>query len=113
MLGSQNAHKGGYYGRNFKPDETQDLEAASGGLSDEVALLRVMIRRVVELATGGGSSGDLEKAIAALNTLGTAATRLANLLKTEKKLAAGDSEMSKALNKALDDVLAELRGNKP
>ena len=111
--GNHNALKHGFYSRNFKPAEAEDLEAASAeGLHNEVLMLRVMIRRVVELATNQVQGAGLGNAIAALNTLGTAAYRLAYLLEAEKKLAAGDSETSKALDKALDDVLLELKGSK-
>ena len=115
--GNLNALKHGFYSRNFKPSETEALEAASlEGLHSEIVLLRVMIRRVVEAATNQeaeGSEADenpLEGSITALDTLGTAATRLANLLKAERKLVGDPSASPEALNKALGVVIAEYRG---
>ena len=109
--GNQNALKHGFYSRKFKPSESESLEAASvEGLRSEIVMLRVMIRRVVELATNPEKEPSLESTIAALNTLGNASGRLAILLKTEKQLAGNQSESPLALNKALGEVIAELRG---
>jgi hypothetical protein len=109
--GNRNALKHGFYSRNFKPSETEAVEAASiEGLHNEIIMLRVMIRRVVELATDPESDTSLESAIAALNTLGNATTRLARLLGAEKKLALDQSKSPEALNQALGEVIAELRG---
>jgi hypothetical protein len=118
--GNTNALKHGFYSQHFKAAEAMDLEGfPQESLQDEVAMLRVMIRRVVELASNPEDSystdhrGDLENAITALDTLGTAATRLARLLSTEKKLAAQNGKVSDVLHQALGDIISELKGSNP
>ena len=49
--GNWNAFKHGFYSKRFRPLELSDLDTALGdGLEDEIALLRVIIRRVFECA---------------------------------------------------------------
>jgi hypothetical protein len=120
--GNSNALKHGFYSQLFKAAETRDLEGyTQEGLQDEVAMLRVMIRRVVKLASnpetdgadhrsGTGQPGDLGSAITTLDTLGRAAARLGQLLNTEKKLASQNDEASRTLYQALSDIAAELKG---
>ena len=51
MLGNRNALKHGFYARKMIPLELSDLDTALGdGLTDEIALLRVIIRRVFDFA---------------------------------------------------------------
>jgi hypothetical protein len=112
QTGNTNALKHGFYARHFKPLESADLETAMlDGLQNEVAMLRVMIRRVVNLASSGEAASDFETAIVALNTLGAASTRLAGLLRMERMITGDNTQVSGVLSKALDDVLSELRGS--
>ena len=98
----------GFYARDFQPDEIEDLEAAlSDGLSDEIAMLRVVTRRVFSLAKG---VDDLKEAYAALNALSIASTRLANLLKTQMALGgAMNEQVFEAISEALTEVMEEMR----
>ena len=98
----------GFYTRDFQPDEIEDLEAAlSDGLSDEIAMLRVVTRRVFSLAKG---VDDLKEAYAALNALSIASTRLANLLKTQMALGgAMNEQVFEAISEALTEVMEEMR----
>ncbi len=109
--GNKNAQKHGFYSKNFKPMEAEDLDFESPeSLRNEAAMMRVMIRRVVELASGPESGTNLEEAITALNALGSASVRLASLLRAEKNLAAAKSNTAEAINQALAEALAEMRG---
>ncbi|HEX9029600.1 MAG TPA: hypothetical protein VF823_10540 [Anaerolineales bacterium] len=102
-----------YYKRVIKAADADDLEAAaSHGLQDEVWLLRAYIRRVVEMADASGET-SLGQAILALDKLGTAAMRLGRLLMTQQSLGKEQDEFSAALNQALEDVIADLRGERP
>ncbi|RPI23015.1 MAG: hypothetical protein EHM70_23070 [Chloroflexota bacterium] len=101
--GNANALKHGFYSRRFKSGEVQDLETANpNGLKDEIAMLRVATRRVMDLADG---LDTLDEAIVVLRALGLAASRLAGLLKTQKALSgpAGDGA-----NQAISDALGEI-----
>ena len=113
QAGNTNALKHGFYSRHFKPIEDADLETALiEGLQNEVQMLRVMIRRVVDLSSKGEAAANLETAISSLNSLGIASTRLASLLKMERLIGGKSSQVSEVLTRALDDVLSELRVNK-
>jgi len=82
--GNTNALKHGcFYSRRFNPLEVNDLDVAlREGVEDEIALLRVTIRRVFDLANEKGE--DPETWFKALSTLGLASTRLAGLVRTQE-----------------------------
>ncbi len=89
--GNTNALKGGFYSPRFANLELSDLDTALGdGLADEIALLRVIIRRVFDYANDHESQ-TLETWSGSLNTLGAACTRLAGLLRTDQILGGSSS----------------------
>ncbi len=101
--------KDGYYSHRFRPPESSGLEKIpeGKGLLDEITLLRVLIRRVFEAAHG--EEDNLETWMKSLQTLGTACTRLAALIKLQKSMKGGeDSELAAVLNRALSEVTQEL-----
>ena len=105
--GNFNALKHGFYSRRFSSLELRDLDTAlADGLDDEIALLRVTIRRVFDLATDEGE--DSETWFKALSTLGMASTRLAGLLRTQKIIQGDTSSVASALSQALGEVCDEL-----
>lgn len=116
--GNVNAVKHGFYSRRFRDIEAADLEGAlQDGLGDEIALMRVMIRRVFEYANEEagdlGSSGKspsecLAAWSGALSALGAASTRLAGLLRTQKLLGGNEGDVMAALRTALSEVTQEL-----
>jgi hypothetical protein len=102
-----NAVKHGFYSRRFDKLETSDLDIALlDGLDDEIAMLRVVIRRVFNYTHSVDQ--NLDTWSTALSTLGSAATRLAHLLRTQKLLGGADKDMSSALSQALSEVTKEL-----
>ncbi|MDO9087999.1 MAG: hypothetical protein Q7U53_17465 [Anaerolineaceae bacterium] len=104
--GNANAVKHGFYSRKFRDLESQDLETAlRDGLGDEIALMRVMIRRVFDYAND--NAGDLEGWTGTLSALGAASTRLAGMLRTQKLLGGNNSDALDALSKALAEVTSE------
>jgi len=104
--GNTNAVKHGFYSRKFRDLESEDLETAlREGLGDEIALMRVMIRRVFDFAND--NAGDLEGWTGTLSALGAASTRLAGMLRTQKLLGGSDSEALSALSQALGEVTRE------
>lgn len=105
-----NAFKHGYYSRLFRPLEADDLEAIlRDGLEDEIAMLRVITRRVFELAD---NEEDIESSIKTLSALGVAATRLARLLEAQKSLGGGDRTLQ-LLSQALSEIRDERREKWP
>jgi hypothetical protein len=108
--GNLNALKHGFYSRLFRACEANDLDGDdSGSLQHEITLLRVMIRRTMELADG---IDDLKEATRALDALGAAAGRLANLLRAEKSLNTSQSQLADEISIAIQQVNQELRSRK-
>ncbi len=98
---------GGFYGSQFSAVEVRDLTKSSQhGLNDEIALLKVAIRRFVQQTLA--SSEDIEDSVKLLNTLGSALGRLARLVVSNRKLE-GDQSEDSALQKALKEVLHRIQ----
>ena len=96
--GNLNALKHGFYSRQLNSMEVLDLSVMSEGLVDEIALMRVLIRRVFEAA---GEDLSLEAWSRLLGTLGLASTQLASLLRTQKVLTGrGGGDIAAALSAA-------------
>ena len=74
------------------------------GLKDEIAMLRSLMRRVAALADGGCETPDL---LRVAETIGSAGTRLAALLKAERELSG--SEVASALDQVLEEMIDEIR----
>ena len=99
--GNVNAWKHGFYSRRFKALEIRDLEAVlHNNLDDEIALLRVMIRRVFEFADKEAETLDDWESV--LTTLGAASTRLAGLIRVQ--------HLSTGKSQNIEDLLAEAIG---
>lgn len=104
--GNINAIKHGFYSRRFRDLEAEDLETVPvEGLEGEIALMRVMIRRVFDYAND--NAGDLEGWTGTLSALGAASTRLAGMLRTQKLFAGSKSDALSALSQALGEVTRE------
>jgi len=106
--GNWNALKHGFYSKRFKPLELSDLDTALGeGLEDEIALLRVIIRRVFEYADDEDSQ-DLDTWCRTLNTLSAASSRLAALLRTQQSVCGGSTSVLDLLSEAIGGISHEL-----
>lgn len=107
----------GFYASSYDEREMRDLASlktgAPVGLQEEIAMLRVVIRRVFEQANrvaAGEDEASKELAVWSriLANLGTAAARLATLLRTEKQIAEQDDTAARALSQAINEVLKEM-----
>jgi threonine dehydrogenase-like Zn-dependent dehydrogenase len=105
--GNLNALKHGFYSRQFRDQENLDLEAIlAEGLDDEIAMLRVAMRRYFEVAAG---IDDIEVLANTVGIMGMAATRLASLLRVRKLIGGGDEEkLLKTINQAIAELTEEL-----
>jgi hypothetical protein len=101
--GNLNALKHGFYSKHFQRSEVKDLEEI-GDLKEEIQMMRVVTRRLLEAAKDCKEVGELSNL---LNTLGLAATRVGGLMKTRKFLGGEDEEDLGILAAALDEVLKE------
>jgi hypothetical protein len=108
--GNLNALKNGFYSRLFHASETSDLiNDHPATLEHEITLLRVMMRRTMELADG---TDDLREATRVLDALGAAASRLASLLRAQKNLNESHSQLVDEISIAIQQVNQELRSKK-
>jgi uncharacterized protein YjcR len=108
-IGNLNALKHGFYSRLFRTGEVKELPDEAANLDHEITLLRVMIRRTMQLADG---VEDLKEATRVLDALGAAANRLANLLRLQKSLIENRSQLADEISVAIQQVNAELRSKK-
>ena len=99
--GNLNALKHGFYSRQFQERELTDLEELDAeGLENEIAMLRVMMRRLMKRVN---HCEDLEQLNAVVGTLGMASSRLAGMLRTESfldKKPGIEDEISRGLHDA-------------
>ena len=96
----------GFYSHGFHQVESEELHCLiAGGVQDEIAMLRVFIRRVFTLGDG---IEDMDEAVRLLDTLGLSATRLANLVKTQKLLNNDQSEIAQDISQAIAEVIKEM-----
>lgn len=125
--GNTNALRHGFYSRKFQELEAADLDKIRAGLVDEIAMLRVSIRRVFDHSTDlaeaieeikrdliekSATDGDNSQAFSKLNvlssalsTLGIATTRLAHMLRTQKFLDGGsDDPLEELILEALETM---------
>jgi len=93
--GNQNARKHGFYSKVLDEAEQLDFELASGveGVDDEIALLRVKIKSVLET-----DPGNVKLIMQATNTL-------AKLVKTRYNIT---KEQRKGLKEAIGNVLRDV-----
>ncbi len=93
--GNQNARKHGFYARVLDEAERLDFELASGveGIDDEIALLRVKIKSLLE--------SEPEN----INLLMQATNALARLVKTKYNIS---KEQRKGLKEAIGNVIRDI-----
>jgi hypothetical protein len=104
--GNQNALKHGFYRKHMSDLEVADLDTAlQEGLTDEIAMLRVALRRTFALTK---KSPDLDTSLAALSSLGFACTHLSNLLRTHKYLTGDTKTTEDAISTAISQVILEM-----
>ena len=105
--GNLNALKHGFYSRNFRKMEIDDLDIiCAEGLESEINMLRISTRRLLELSQ---DNTDLDTGIRLLTVMGATSTRLANLLRTEALLGTSrQDETYNAIIQALDEVNKEI-----
>jgi len=101
--GNTNALKHGYYSSRFLQVELHDLDALpETGLHNEVAVLRVLARRIFEHA---GQAQTVEQLISVSAALGKLSLIISSLLKSQHLMS---SSPSNAFNSAVDQAISEL-----
>ena len=97
--GNQNARKHGFYSRVLDEAEQMDLELAEGieGIDDEIALLRVKIKAILE-----HDPENIQLIIKATNMLARLVRTRYNITKEEKK------GLKEAITNVLKDIAVPL-----
>jgi hypothetical protein len=99
--GNLNALKHGFYSRYFKTAEIEAVQCLpEGDLRQEIAALRVIIRRILQLSAG---IDDVNTGLRLLSTLSAAAAQLSGLVKMQSLIQQNGSEGSfeEALRQAI------------
>jgi hypothetical protein len=101
--GNRNALKHGFYSTRFNKTELKAYDSADfTGLAQEIALLRLYIRRVVDLGVG---SDGLALSIDLLRALSLAVTSLTRLLKAQSLLSNIDDEITQGILEAYQELV--------
>lgn len=105
--GNNNALKHGFYSRSWKYKDRKGLEDLDPvSLADEIALMRVCIRRLVESFTPDLSYEQQSRFV---RTLSQAAYALNRMVRTQQNITQPEeSELRQVLNRALSEVTHEL-----
>jgi len=103
--GNTNALKHGFYSRRFREIESHDLDALTVGLESEIALLRVYLRRTLEVLD---EQADSESWLKVLLALGVTCTRIAYLSKSKVLLGSQGDETLATISAAISAVNKEL-----
>lgn len=117
--GNTNALKHGFYSRQFRKQEVDDLSLLQSidlpDLASEISLLRIAISRAFAQANLAASDPDLPVDwIPYLSSLGLAATRIATLLKAQKTLDGDqDGVVHQTIYRAFVDIAKEYKLNEP
>jgi len=80
-------------------------KAVRADLSDEIKMLRAIMRRVTALVDEGRTLPEL---LRILDTIGKASAHVAGLLRTEQKLSDGAQTSAETLNRALAEVIRDM-----
>ena len=100
--GNNNALKHGFYARQISDSDLAGLDQThSTSLEDEIEVMRIFMRRVVEL---GSQTADLEKAINLLRILTFASMGINRLVRTQITLADPANEGANVLRTALAEL---------
>ncbi len=103
-FGNTNALKHGFYSRRFRKSEMDDLEGTSfTGLRDEIAVLRVCIRRIIEW---GASIQTFSDAMTFLRVVSLATGSLSRLVRTQQAI--GGSDLESEIIQAITEVGHEM-----
>lgn len=104
--GNTNALKHGFYSRTWKLSDTSGLDQLkSKSLDEEVALLRVYIRRLVEMDQ---EDADLKTLQDLVRTLSLACQTILRMLKGQSEIHDDESELRQAINQAIQEAAHEM-----
>ncbi|MCJ7626317.1 MAG: hypothetical protein MUO76_22730 [Anaerolineaceae bacterium] len=105
-IGNTNAIKHGFYARKFKPTDLTGIDDFEfSGLDEEITMLRIYIRRVIEM---GADVQDLPRAMALLRVFSLATISLTRLIRTQHIISPDPDNISQWLSVAINQATSEL-----
>jgi hypothetical protein len=105
-LGNSNALKHGFYTRHIKKRDLSGVESTDlKSLVDEIALIRVFTRRLVESCT---PTADLYELAGILRILCLASTTITRILRVHYILTGSENDLDRDIEEAIRQVHAEL-----
>jgi hypothetical protein len=106
--GNLNALKHGFYSRYFKANEIEAIQGMQDDdLRQEIAALRVIIRRIIQLSS---DIDDVNTGLRLLSTLSAAAAQLSGLVKVQSLIQQSGTEDS--FEEALRQAIMEWHAKK-
>ncbi len=107
--GNKNAYKHGFYSRKFRALELSDLSIVlTNNLDDEIALMRVIMRRLFTIADKEAKT--LDDWTSVLSALGAASARLARMLRAQHLISNNKEGVFDTLLLKRIEVVGHLRG---
>jgi len=107
QIGNTNALKHGFYSRQFREIDLSDLDSMQAGLEQEIAVLRVQMRRALE--TINASPTDPDYVLRSLSVLGATAARIAQISRAHAILTGGDQGTLAVISQAIAEINKELK----
>ncbi len=102
--GNRNALKHGYYAGRFKRTDLNAYRSYRfAGVTEEIALLRLFIRRLVNL---GVEDPNFSQSVNLLRVISLAVVSLDRLIKTQAHLIDGEDEISVAIREVFEELTA-------
>ena len=103
--GNCNALKHGFYAARFHSTDLANLQNIEfAGLKEEIAMMRILIRRIVEMS----KKANDDDSISLLRVLGLACVSLSRMVTTQQLLFPQTNVISTALHQALEEVNREM-----
>lgn len=104
--GNNNALKHGFYTRRFRPRDLTGVESANiKNLAEEIALIRIFTRRVVEESV---KDPDFYDVVSVLRAICLASGTVTRIIKTQSFLAADSSVFNVDMDQAIRQVRREM-----
>jgi hypothetical protein len=104
--GNLNAIKHGFYSRRLMQGEIEDLlQMEPGSVKEEIAILRVITRRVAEMAD---DQMPPDQILEIYNAIGAMCMRISTLLRTEAMLG-GSQDSIQTMISAIDSVVEDMK----
>ena len=106
--GNTNAFKHGFYTRRLKKNDLNGVESTNtSGLVEEIALIRVFTRRLLESSLTNASFYDLAET---LRILCLASSTITRVIKTQYLLTMSDTGLDEEITAAIHQINLDLQG---